>query len=45
MPNWTMNKITCKKSIGDKILTKTDDGYSFDFNKLIPNEKDNSIKI
>ncbi len=36
MPNWTMNKITCKKSIGDKILTKTDDGYSFDFNKLIP---------
>lgn len=36
MPNWTMNKVTCKKSIGDKILTKTDDGYSFDFNKLIP---------
>lgn len=36
MPNWTMNKITCKKTIGDKILTKTEDGYSFDFNKLIP---------
>lgn len=36
MPNWTTNKITCKKSIGDKILNKTDDGYSFDFNKLIP---------
>lgn len=36
MPNWTMNKIKCKKSIGDKILEKTEDGYKFDFNKLIP---------
>lgn len=36
MPNWTWNKITCKKSLGDKLLTKTDEGYSFDFNKLIP---------
>lgn len=36
MPNWTWNKITCKKNIGDKILTKTEDGYSFNFNKLIP---------
>ena len=36
MPNWTMNKITCKKNVGDKILEKTDNGYTFDFNKLIP---------
>ena len=38
-----MNKITCKKSIGDKILTKTDDGYSFDFNKLIPMPKEMNV--
>lgn len=36
MPNWTYNRIICKKSIGDKILTITENGYSFDFNKLIP---------
>lgn len=36
MPNWTYNKITCKKSIGDKILTKDKDTILFDFNKLIP---------
>ena len=36
MPNWTYNRIKCKKSIGDKILTITENGYSFDFNKLIP---------
>lgn len=35
MTNWTWNRITCKKSIADKILTKTAEGYSFDFNKLI----------
>ena len=36
MPNWTWNKITCKKSLGDKLIDKTDDGYKFDFNKIIP---------
>lgn len=36
MPNWTYNKIVCKKSIGDRILENSKDGYSFDFNKLIP---------
>lgn len=36
MPNWTYNRIKCKKSIGDKILTVSENGYSFDFNKLIP---------
>ena len=36
MPNWTYNRIKCKKSIVDKILTITENGYSFDFNKLIP---------
>ena len=36
MPNWTYNRIKCKKSISDKILTITENGYSFDFNKLIP---------
>lgn len=36
MPNWTYNRIKCKKSIADKILTITENGYSFDFNKLIP---------
>ena len=36
MPNWTYNRIKCKKSRGDKILTITENGYSFDFNKLIP---------
>ena len=43
MPNWTSNKITCKKTIGDKILTKTEDGYIFDFNKLIPMPKELNI--
>lgn len=36
MPNWTWNKITCKKSLGDKLLKETEDGYCLDFNKLIP---------
>ena len=36
MPNWTWNRIACKKSIGDKILDKTETGYSLDFNKIIP---------
>ena len=36
MPNWTWNKITCKKSLGDKLIEKTEDGYKFDFNKIIP---------
>lgn len=36
IPNWTSNKIICKKSIGDKILIKDNDKYIFDFNKLIP---------
>lgn len=36
MPNWTWNRISCKKSIGDKILEKTSTGYKLDFNKLIP---------
>lgn len=36
MPNWTNNKIICKKSIGDKLLTKVDDKYILDFNKLVP---------
>lgn len=40
MPNWTYNRIKCKKSIGDKILTITENGYSFDFNKLIPMSDD-----
>lgn len=40
MPNWTYNRIICKKSIGDKILTKTNDEYFFDFNKLIPRPED-----
>lgn len=35
MPNWTWNRISCKKEIGDKILDKTKEGYSLDFNKLI----------
>ena len=36
MPNWTANKIICKKSIGDKILSKDNDDYILDFNKIIP---------
>lgn len=36
MPNWTYNRIKCKKEIGDKLLTIKDDIYSLDFNKLIP---------
>ena len=44
IPNWTTNKIICKKELGDKLLTKTDDGYSLDFNKLIPMPKDLNIE-
>ena len=44
MPNWTWNRIACKKSIADKILTKTEEGYSFDFNKLIKMPKDLEIE-
>ena len=36
MPNWTTNKIICKKSIGDKILSKDNEDYILDFNKIIP---------
>lgn len=44
MPNWTWNRIACKKSIADKILTKTDNGYSFDFNKIIKMPEDLDIE-
>lgn len=44
MPNWTWNRIACKKSIADKILTKTEKGYSFDFNKLIKMPEDLDIE-
>ena len=42
MPNWTWNRVACKKKLGDKILTKTEKGYSLDFNKIIkmPEELD-----
>ena len=40
MPNWTYNRIKCKKEIGDKLLTIKDDNYSLDFNKLIPMPED-----
>lgn len=40
MPNWTENRIICKKHIGDKILTKNGSRYSFDFNTLIPMPKE-----
>lgn len=36
MPNWTWNKIVCKKQLLDKIVDKNKDGYFLDFNKLIP---------
>lgn len=36
MPNWTHNKIICKKSITGKLLTPVEDTYVLDFNKLIP---------
>ena len=36
MPNWTWNKVVCKKQLLDKLVDKTDDVYSLDFNKLIP---------
>lgn len=36
MPNWTHNKIICKKSIAEKLLTPVEDTYVLDFNKLIP---------
>lgn len=44
IPNWTTNKIICKKELGDKLLTKTDEGYSLDFNKLIPMPKELKIE-
>lgn len=44
MPNWTMNKIICKKSIGDKILSKENDEYILDFNKIIPMPKELQIE-
>lgn len=44
MPNWTENRIICKKHIGDKILTKKGSKYSFDFNKLIPMPKELQIE-
>lgn len=36
MPNWTYNRISCNKEIADKFLDKKEDGYIFDFNKLLP---------
>ena len=36
MPNWTHNKIICKKEIAEKLLTQMEDTYILDFNKLIP---------
>lgn len=39
MPNWTYNRITCKKKLAEKLLTKVDDKYILDFNKLIPMPK------
>lgn len=44
MPNWTENRIICKKHIGDKILTKNNDKYSFDFNTLIPMPKELQVE-
>lgn len=44
IPNWTTNRIICKKELGEKLLTKTDDGYSLDFNKLIPMPKELDIE-
>ena len=44
IPNWTTNRIICKKKLGEKLLTKTDDGYSLDFNKLIPMPKELNIE-
>lgn len=42
MPNWTWNRVACKKKLGDKLLTKTEKGFSLDFNKIIkmPEELD-----
>lgn len=39
MPNWTYNRITCKKKLADELLTKDNDRYILDFNKLIPMPK------
>ncbi len=39
MPNWTYNRITCKRELAEKLLTKTDNNYILDFNKLIPMPK------
>ncbi len=36
MPNWTHNRIICKKEIAEKLLTPFEDTYVLDFNKLIP---------
>ena len=36
MPNWTHNKIICKKELAEKLLTQVEDTYILDFNKLIP---------
>lgn len=36
MADFVHNKIVCPKEIGERILTKTEKGYVFDFNKLIP---------
>ena len=44
IPNWTTNRIICKTELGEKLLTKTDDGYSLDFNKLIPMPKELDIE-
>ena len=44
MPNWTFNEVSCKKYIADKMLTKKDGKYIFDFNKLIKMPKELSIE-
>ena len=40
MPNWTYNRIKCKKELGDKLLTINEGNYSLDFNKLKPMPED-----
>ena len=36
MPNWTHNKIICKKSIAEKLLTPVEDTYVLDFKTIKP---------
>jgi len=43
MPNWTRNKLVCKKEVADKILKEEDGKLVFDFNKVIPMPESLSI--